>query len=306
MTHNTSHFQKVMDVIELSEEEKQYFNGILNKIEADTNSSAEFDSIYNDFLFPEVSSLNGILPRLTELGEKNGIHEYSIHFLFLLVCTEELLKLYKKNNIDEKLFWDFCDDLRCKYIECKNVKGVYGTFVAWWNTMFYKLERFALGRFQYEFSQFKHEDTTLDCGVVIKRGDKTLNFHIPSSNKPFSQKDRIESYKTAYNFFKDYVREDGLIIFECSSWLLYKGNLQILPENSNIRSFINDFNLISSEEKENFGDAWRVFGKSAELPPEQWDENTTLQRAFKKHILNGGKTGAGYGVVVFDGEKIVK
>ena len=69
---------------------------------------------------------------------------------------------------------------------------------------------------------------------------------------------------------------------------------------------MNDFNLISSEEKDKFGDAWRVFGKSAELAPEQWDENTTLQKAFKKHILNGGKTGGGYGVVVFDGEKIVK
>ena len=68
-----------------------------------------------------------------------------------------------------------------------------------------------------------------------------------------------------------------------------------------------DFTIISSMQTDNFNDGWRVFGKSvtrdniSELP-----EETTLQRIYKNYLLGDGKAGAGYGVILFDGENILK
>ena len=68
----------------------------------------------------------------------------------------------------------------------------------------------------------------------IKNPDKTLGFHIPSSGIPLTDEVRLDSYKKAYEFFKDYRREDGLMIFECGSWLLWDGYKEFLPAKSNI------------------------------------------------------------------------
>ena len=35
-------------------------------------------------------------------------------------------------------------------------------------------------------------------------------------------------------------------------------------------------------------------------------EDTSLRRSFKKFLMNGKKIGAGVGIILFDGEKIVK
>ena len=80
----------------------------------------------------------------------------------------------------------------------------------------------------------------------------------------------------------------------------------VLPEKSNILKFMSDFEIIESEEKDKFDDAWRVFDKYGYKSPKKWPENTSLRRAFKQRVLSGGKTGHGFGVIVFDGEKIVR
>ena len=117
---------------------------------------------------------------------------------------------------------------------------------------------------------------------------------------------RLDSLKKAYEFFTDFRRDDGLMIFECGSWLIYEGYKDFLPEKSNILKFIDDFEIVSSESCDKFNDAWRIFDKYGYKSPKHWPEDTSLRRAFKHHILNGGKTGHGHGIIVFDGEKAVR
>ena len=52
---------------------------------------------------------------------------------------------------------------------------------------------------------------------------------------PLTDEVRFDAYKKAYEFFKDQRREDGLIIFECGSWLLYEGNKEIFGDNIHAR-----------------------------------------------------------------------
>ena len=59
------------------------------------------------------------------------------------------------------------------------------------------------------------------------------------------------------------------------------------------------------EETETFGDAWRVFGAASRGPLENLPEGTSMQRSFKRWLLEGHKTGEGRGVLIFDGKTLL-
>jgi hypothetical protein len=87
--------------------------------------------------------------------------------------------------------------------------------------------------------------------------------------------------------------------------VLFPEHKEFLPEHLNIRSFMEDFTYIKGESEEEFENDWRVFGKDCKKEPKDLPQDTTLQRAYAEHLMKGGKTGSGYGVFLFDGEKIV-
>ena len=145
----------------------------------------------------------------------------------------------------------------------------------------------------------------LSGGHVIHTGDKYVNFHIPSLGIPLTDEIRMDSYRQAFEFFKDEFG-GGPVIFGCGSWLLYDKYLDFLPENSNTAKFIRDFEILRQEAKEEFNDGWRIFDRFSDLPVEQWPRDTSMRRAFAEYVEAGGKTGHGFGVIVFDGEKIVR
>ena len=163
------------------------------------------------------------------------------------------------------------------------------------------MTRFGLGRFQFEETGFD-ADYYEKCGVVLKRGDKVYNFHIPSAG-PLTDEKRIDSYKQAYQFFGG--KDGEPMAFVCGSWLLYDGHREFLPENSNILRFMDDFDIIRNQEREKFSDGWRVFGRYSDGPVDDLPEDTSIRRAFKQRLQQGKPTGYGYGVILFDGEKIL-
>ena len=69
---------------------------------------------------------------------------------------------------------------------------------------------------------------------------------------------------------------------------------------------MDDFEIFDSSEHEGFGDDWRVFGHYTDFPLEEWPEDTSLRKAYKKWLTDGNPTGHGCGVIVFDGEKILR
>lgn len=236
-------------------------------------------------------------------AEHAGSHEYTVAMLFFMYCAKTLEKKYLLKGIDRQIYLDTMHDLKCKLMECREVYDINGTFVAHWYPLFFKLERFALGRLQYERIPFPKEDYT-KYGYTVRNGSIVYNCHIPSSG-PLTEEDCLDSYKKAYMFFKDELKGNPMVIV-CHSWLLYPENVDFFPKHSNILKFMSHFDIISYETHDSFSEAWRVFGKNGLLPPNEWKTDTSLQRAFKNHILSDGKTGNGFGVLVFDGEKIVK
>ncbi len=288
------------------DEAKNTFLRVSERLDREKEFGDAFDAVVNGYMSAEDDDLGASLDKITALAEKYGENEYTAHFMFLLNCMPILKEQYLKNGYSEQLFRDGADDLRCKLLECIECKGVPGTFVAGWNRGFLKLDRFAFGRFQFEEREYGSDfDFVMSCGKVVKKGDKVINFHIPSSGIPLTDDVRFASYKKAYDFFKGGF-SDGNVLFCCGSWLLYPRHREFLPEKSNILRFLDDFEIVSWAEKENFGDAWRVFGRYSELPVEQLPRDTSLRRAYADWLAAGNKTGDGYGLFLFDGEKIVR
>lgn len=234
-----------------------------------------------------------ILLRLEEMAEPTGESKYSAYFVFFLECLEGLYNKYIARGLPLEVFYDSVEDLKYKFDECLEVEGVYGTFVPTWYPRFYRVDRFKLGRLQYEVKPYPYDRYEKD-GIVILKDEPVLNIHIPSCG-PLKREERESSYKKAVEFYGKYFNFLPKA-FICNSWLLYPDHLDFLNPDSNIIDFMKDFDIISKEDKE-FLYAWRIFGKSAKnLPVEEWSEKTSLQKAYKSRVLSGGKTGVGFGV----------
>lgn len=297
-----AYIQSFMDRTGIPPEAKGEILETEKKIFSLHNLSAVFERCRTGFMSRKIS-LDEALAAIGGLGGTLGSSVYTLHFIFLINCTDILLENYKKKHIDEQIFWDSMDDFRCKLLECREVKGIWGTFVPWWYEGFLHMERFALGRFQYEERQFD-EDRYEKNGMDLNRGDRVYNFHIPSSGGRFDKEARTDSYRRAYEFY-GYGEKGGIMALVCSSWLLYKGLRDILPPGSNILDFMKDFDVVSSADTDQFDDGWRIFGKYCGLPPERLPADTSLRKAVAGRLSAGGKMGTGFGIILFDGDKII-
>lgn len=243
-------------------------------------------------------------PLIEEMAQAAGLNPYTVWELFLMFAAETARKDYLGQGISEEIFWDTFADVRYKALECKHVKGVWGNFVAFWYPIFFRCDIVKLGRLEYETQVY---DSDLPAytggGATLKPGDKVRCIHIPSSGEDFSLEARLDSYRKAYEFFKDEL-DGGPLVCACHSWLLYPEYKNVLPETSNIVSFMGDFHILTVDDGD-FDDEWRVFGADAGKAPAELPEDTSMRRAFKKHLMAGGKNGAALGILVFDGEKLV-
>ena len=245
-----------------------------------------------------------LVPHMDRLHELSGLHRHVVDFLFLMAASERLRENYRAAGLSDALFWDTIADLKYKLIECHDVYGIWGTFVAFWHPWFYTMRRFKLGRLQYEAIPFEHSEPVTVGGYTVHPGDTVYNMHIPSCGS-LNRAARIDSYKKAYAFYKDQLGGKPMV-FACKSWLLFPGNREILPPTLNMVDFISDFHIYKSEEYDEFYDKWRVFGKDFEKLDTELPEDTTQRRCFKQWLLAGKKTGGGEGLFLYDGEKFIK
>lgn len=224
-----------------------------------------------------------------EIGETIAAHKYTTELLLCICLTKRLKIEYVSRNIDLEIYKNSVLDLRYKLEECKLVKGVVGSFVAYWFDGWFKLKRFALGRLQYELSTLGIERDGLSADSFA------LAVHIPRSGLPLTPKECDLSFKMAKSFF--YNRFSSKCVFTCHSWLLYPENVALLSKESNIYKFAKRFDIVDFGVNEKMPDLWRIFD-TAETDLSRLPQNTSLQRAYVEHLKNGGKMGWGFGVII--------
>ena len=234
-------------------------------------------------------------PLVDALADQTGQSPYSIWLLLLLLAAQDVPHLFP----NEAIYWETFSDLRCKALECFDVHGIWGTFVAHWYPRFYQGKLMKLGRMEYESRPCPLTEPITVAGITVNPGDPIYSLHIPASGEPFSLADRLESYRIAQTYL------GSPLICLCNSWLLYQDYKNVFAPGSNCRDFMDDFYMIRHTCKDEFSNGWRIFGGGwtenyAHLP-----ENTSMQRAFKQYLLNGGTGGAGLGLLLFQDGKLL-
>ena len=227
-----------------------------------------------------------------QAGDCVGVHNYASELLLFICYSRKLLERYAAANLPREIWHDSMLDLKYKLDECQAVMGICGSFVAGWFPGFFNLTRFALGRLQFEIHEFDNEYKVGEH--VIAKGSKAINMHIPRSGQPLSKELYEDSFSRAKVFFKDQL-PDGKVPFVCHSWLLYPEQSDFLPAHSNVRRFMEEFEILSWDHSD--GESlWCLFDTN-ERNPARLPTNSTLRRAYVERLLGGGRVGWGYGIL---------
>ena len=256
---------------------------------------AELDGLLSQY--QQAYDYASTAPAVEAAAQRMDVHVYTVWLIILILAAEKARPLYRT----ESSYWDTFCDLKYKAQECFDVYGLWGTFVAYWYPIFYDATIVKLGRMEYQSRPcgLKEPKTVLDR--TIKPQDPVIYMHIPTSFEPFDRAARWESYEQAWRWFCP----DGRpLVCICSSWLLYPGYQQLFKPESNIAQFRSEFTVVSTAQAQGFSNAWRVFGKDHLLDPAQLPEKTSMQRAFKNHMIHGGTHGSGTGILIFDGKTV--
>ena len=277
--------------IEFPEEAITSLTAVLDTVTAQGKLGLLYDAM-DDWYAGSIDHWNG---KMAKTAEETGTNRYALDMVFLLLAARPLSYLYKLNGLDEALYLDIMRDLRYKLMECKQMHGVWGIFVAWWFPWHYQMKRFALGRLQYERIEARFDDETLG----IKQGDIVYNCHIPSSGAMTPESIR-DSLRKAYRFFLPELK-DGKMVVTCSSWLLYTPLVEQYNERSNIKKFHDLFHIVNIHHDDTNHDFWRLF--FCDYSKEVLDTvqaETSLQKIVLAHLKNGGTMGEGPGYLIVD------
>lgn len=299
-----NYIHNFFDKFEYPEQAKVVLTEAFDKIYNCENAWKYFDALIKNYEATDSFSVGETLNDATLAAREAGILDDQGTFLIFCCYSKHLFDMYVKNGIDTKIWYDSVADLKYKAIECYKVRGYWGSFVSGWFPGFFSLDRFALGRLQFEKSAYGEQKIVYNKhGLNIKHGDPVLDVHIPSSGRmPYEEV--LASYKMAYEFFPEY-RINGLLPICAGSWLLHKSVFDSVKKGTNVDKFINDYDIITAWDTPEFPDCWRLFDMEYTGNPDDLPSDGSLRRGIVEYLKNGGIMGEAFGIVIFDGEKIV-
>lgn len=217
-----------------------------------------------------------------------------------LLLTPAVRRLYREREISEEIFYDSMREIRIWAKTCLEARRRLGLYEYGWIRNFFTASIVRLGRLEFHIVPFSQESAYSSCGVTVNPGDPVINTHVPADG-PLDPEQVRDAFRRAYRYFG----KTGLAPIVCHSWLLYPKNRLFCAPDSRIVSFMDCFNVLESAEP-NVGDLWRVFGRRDFYDPDTLPEDSSLQRRLKRHLQSGGSMGEGYGILLHDGENIVR
>ncbi len=222
-------------------------------------------------------------------------------FILRASLSKTMREKYAQAGHPDELFWETIEDMQYKLLEHKQRKNIYGLEQSNWYDLFFKLKLFKLGRLEYERYTYSSEDVTVD-DITVHKGDTVYFIHIPFSG-PLTRETRMDSYRRAYKFFEKERNGKPLICY-CESWLLSPKFREVLPSHLNMVDFVDDWKIYNVG-TDHGANLWRVFGVPYTGDASVLPRDNTLRRALGDWLDNGGMTEYGYGLMAFDGEKII-
>ena len=266
-----------------------------DRIYQNEDSARLFDDILQIYCDNFNCDYKNILTKCEEIVTLCGVHEYTVKLLAYICLSRQLRTNYEARGLDLGIWFDSMCDLKYKLIECKLVKGIYGSFVADWFSRFFNMTRFALGRLQFEIVPFRRNYQK--DGKILTPESPVINVHIPRTETPLDEASRKDAYARAREFYKaDF--EGKPMAFVCNSWLLFERHREMLKPTANIIGFMNDFDIIENKLNEPgaYSSAWRFFDMTIPEDLDALPEDSSLRRSYKALMKRGEPTGSGFGV----------
>ncbi len=257
---------------------------LCNRIGLPREVREEILKIHRDPDFqPEISGLrqeSAWIPTLTRLKEELGEDPQGFRLLCcMLRCAWEAREDYTRLGLSDEIY-DATFACFSRFVrEHRESYGIWGFDRGFWTVRQVSCKLFRIGQMEYELTELE--------------GKPALSLHIPSD----AQLDRWQaSWEMArpllYRIFPEY---ENAPLF-CRSWLLAPELQQLLPPGSRILAFQRTFRIRPLEVSTGGYVRW-VF-KDTRLTPDQYPENTTLQRSLKAWLQTGGTLTDALGIAI--------
>lgn len=209
--------------------------------------------------------------------DEKGLKIFAASLRSALLSREQ----YENEGISEKIF---IDTMKCfpRFLrENKAEFGEYSFDRAFWTGRQLSLRLFRIGELEYE------KGASAD-------GEKEISVHIPSDAVLTAAK-VDDSLAAAEAFFGRYYPDYAAVRYVCTSWLLSPALDTLLAPDSNILSFAARFRRAEFYPSDESYKQWVFRGRS--LSPQNFPENTSLQKKLKAYVLAGGTVGESLGVL---------
>ena len=234
---------------------------------------------------------------ISAFSEKSGVYVNTLNLYVYLRFVEDTYAEYRRRGISDEMFLKTLSGLvSVSRPASKEVKefGIPQNVFRSWYRLALDCKLFSPGGLLFEIFEAPC-DIEVD-GKSVGKGDSCISVHILRGAK-LDDETCEALYDFARGFFKKHFDMDN-IIFICKSWLIHPWLCEVLPDTSSIVNFQKKFKIIYVEDDLS-GLSW-IFGSGAGSAKalgkiEDYPENTSLQRAAKKRLLEGKKLGLGLG-----------
>lgn len=248
---------------------------VLHKVSAGLTARAEADYIVR---LCAPAAYDGAVQALTEAlkPDEDGMKMLKV----MLAAALHSHELYAVRNIGDDVFIPTMQCFSRFVCECREIYGKICFDRAFWVGRQLSLLLFRIGELEYELA-------SLD-------GAPAISLHIPSDANLTDER-VCASISAAQIFLQKYCPDYADKTVFCESWLLSPALKKVLPPSSKILAFQKRFTILHTDENADSYKRW-VF-KDPDLAPENFPEQTTLQRNLKKYVLSGGKVGETLGIL---------
>ena len=284
-----SRLNRLLTLIEAESEDISAANEILKAIQKNEDAISLFLSHYSLYANDRKINYPAFLEDVQKISKLIGIEKQKSFFPLIVLLLERSEGVYIDSGFSHEKWIENLCDLCWKIRECKNWLGFTGIYSDTWYERWLFANAVTFHRLQFEIicSPLEYKSENFDINV----GDTLINIHIPSNYRlPFNR----ENIEKSFDLAREYYRKKLNIkpIFHCSSWLIFNEHKNILPKESNIRIFTEMFEMGYCDYNKNFPHCSRIFNVLKPLQdPTEYEEKTSLQRAYKKFLIEGGIPG---------------
>ena len=196
---------------------------------------------------------------------------------------------WQRRGIPFFVWRDTFTDLGIWQRVCRRERGILGISETAWLLNHLNLRIFRLGRLQFapdSVSVGQTVEFSAAGGPSLSLGERFYWVHIPEGES-LTREFCDDSFALAAEFF------GGRMVFACDSWILSPALRTLFRQDSNLAAFARRFKIVSFCADSRSAERY-LFGKIGD--PACYSEDTSLQRAAKKYLLEKGALGTGLGI----------